>query len=192
MESDLEVLEERPSLGPRAVAAALQLRPDVMVADYWMPEMNGPAVAAVVASRMQGSVLLLSWLFTPREIQNAFAAGAAAFISKSLGVSELALAIRRVAEGERGVLPGKFGKGVALRLEAPASEIWPRLASLTDREIEILRLLGLGFSKSRIAGALSVTPDTARTHIENIRRKLDARTQVEAVAIARQNGLIPP
>jgi len=192
MESDLEVLAERPSLGPRAVAAALQLRPDVMVTDYWMPEMNGPAVAAVVGSRMQGSVLLLSWLFTPREIQNAFAAGAAAFISKSLGVSDLAVAIRRVARGEKGVAPPEFEPFISQKADGPGAEIWRKLASLTDREIEILRLLGLGFSKSRIAPALSVTPDTARTHIENIRRKLDARTQVEAVAIARQNGLIPP
>jgi len=193
MQPELEVLDERPDSGPAALAATVNRRPDILLMDYWMPEMGGPAAAALARSRVPTAVAVLSWLCGPREIRNALAAGAAAFIPKSLGIKELADNLRRVGSGERGVFPAEFKPLVSSGADlAEGVRMWDKLASLTDREIEIIRLLGRGYSKSTVAPVLKVSPETARTHIENIRRKLDARTQVEAVAITRQYGIIPP
>jgi len=192
MEVDFEVLEERPASGPKAVEAAVKSRPDILVTDYWMPDMGGPAIAAVVGSRTESPVVLLAWLFGPGEVAAALAAGAAAFIPKSVGIGGLADALRRVGGGERPVYPAQLESLAAGSKEPGIVATWGRLSSLTDREIQIVRLMGRGYSKSTIASRLDLSPHTARTHIENIRRKLDARTGVEAVAIARHYGFIPP
>jgi len=188
-----DVLPQRPQFGYEAVQLGLGLKPDVIVLDYWMPDMGGAAVAATVRRRAKNTeVLLLAWFHGGTELLNSLAAGAAGFLPKSLRVDDVASAIHRIAGGETPVYPADMERLIDKERLQEATEAWGRIKTLTRREHQILQLIGAGQSSGDIAALLGMRLSTARTHISRILNKLEARTQMEAVGIARRYELIHP
>jgi len=126
------------------------------------------------------------------QLQSALGAGAAGFLPKSLRLYEITDALHRVHEGNGPVYPPDLDQLVSAKQRDEATRAWTRLATVTPREIKVLRLLGSGLGKNDIAKLLSISPETVRTHIARILNKLNARTQNEAVATARRFELIQP
>lgn len=188
LQPDFEVIDESPVTGLDTVEAILRNKPDVSLVDYWMTGMEGPAITRMVLSRTAGQkIVILGWFHGPAEIKATRQAGATAFLSKELRDTDLVLAVRRVAEG--GVPKAKPRS----RRPSPQSRndaTWQRLTSLTPREVEILAKLAICGRPQEAAKQLSITPNTMRLHIQHILAKTGARNQVEAVALAREHGLI--
>jgi len=184
----LRILEDHPATGLGAVKAAIAHKPDVVLLDYWLEGMRGPAAARVILKRFpQTRVILTSWFYTQREVQEAAHSGAKAFVPKSFEVSQVVLAIQTKEPESTELQPGvRRGTG------KPAGEgqrLWDSLLSLTVREIEVLGMLS-AYSAEQIAQTLSVSLGTVRNHIHNILNKTGARTQLEAVDLARSCGLV--
>ncbi|MGH2773321.1 MAG: response regulator [Actinomycetota bacterium] len=193
LQPDFDVIDEFPGGGPETIDAAVLFHPDVAVLDYWLAGMDGPAVCRAIQDRAPNcKIILLSWFYKADHVQAAFDAGAVGFVPKSLTVTQLEKAIRRAHAGESPV----FGKELAGLVEAvskredEAREVSKRLGSLTPQEIRVLILLSLGLNVENICERLVISRGTARNHIQKILSKLGARSQIEAVAIAQQYGLI--
>jgi len=184
----LRILEDHPATGLGAVKAAIAHKPDVVLLDYWLEGMRGPAAARVILKRFpQTRVILTSWFYTQREVQEAAQSGARAFVPKSFEVSQVVLAIQTKEPENAEPQPGaRRGTG------KPAGEgqrLWDSLLSLTVREMEVLGMLS-AYSAEQIAQTLAVSLGTVRNHIHNILNKTGARTQLEAVDLARSCGLV--
>jgi DNA-binding NarL/FixJ family response regulator len=117
-------------------------------------------------------------------------AGADAFLTKGGALHEVVAAVRTIGSGETMLTPGLI-RDMAERLAQPPEQA-PLTRALTPREHEMLRLLAAGTPSGRIATELHISPATVRTHVQAIRRKLGARTRLEAVVIALGRGLIQP
>ncbi|MGH2772122.1 MAG: response regulator [Actinomycetota bacterium] len=189
-ESGFEIDTHAPATGLQAVQDVVRVAPDVAVLDYWLQGMEGAAAVRLIRARNPGQkTVLLSWFHGPADVQEAFRAGSSAFLPKSIEVSHLAEALRRVQLGARlleleempNEAPGKGGR---------SEEGWERVAALSFRELEILACLSRSGRVEDVAGQLSIKPGTVRIHINHILRKTEARSHVEAVVLARQYGLI--
>lgn len=189
----LTVLEDRPREGIETLRAVTTHWPDIVLLDFWLPDMPGPAVIRELLARApETKVLTLSWFHGPKQVQEALQAGAVGFLPKSLSVDRVAEGIARALQGEDPVFAEKLAEMVdtiaarAAYLQSASS----RFASLTVRELEILRLLGAGLSSTAIARRLYISHATVRTHVTRILSKVDAGSQLEAVAMAREEGLV--
>lgn len=189
---DLEVLEDRPSSAAVILQTISEKRPDVTLLDYWM-EMDAPALTRMIlARRPDHKILVLSWFHGPREIEHALDAGAVGFLPKNLKVDQVAEGIRRAQAGERPVFAEQLEHIVRKiqKRDAEADRTWQKLVDLTPREILVLKMLSLGKGVSDIAEELFVSQSTVRKHIFNTLQKLDAHSQLEAIALARRYGLL--
>lgn len=191
--SDMAILELCPKTGPEALDLAVSKNPGVSLLDYWMIGMGGPAATCFIRRRSPNTkVVLLSWFYGTVELHNALAAGAHGFLPRSVGVQDVAGAIRRVDAGETRVMPQELKSMVDdSRVEAE-SRVWETVSSITPKELLILRALGAGLSPSTIASKSGSSVATVRTQINRILRKLGVRSQMEAVGIARHYEVIPP
>lgn len=190
----LRVLEHRPTDAVEAIAVVTREHPDVALIDYWLPDMEGPvSTASVLARRPDTKVLVLSWFHGPQQITAALEAGAVGFLPKSLTVAVVAEGVRRAVAGECPVFGEQLGR-LAETITARNSSVdqWARrYATLTARELEVLRLLAAGLPADDIADRLEIAETTTRTHIHKILAKTEAHSQLEAVAMARDLGLVP-
>lgn len=192
--SDMKVIPKHPWFGLRAAEAAIEGKPDVAVIDHWMAGMKGPAVAAMLRHRLPRCKVLLTSAFTEeREMQSGFDAGAAGFVSKTCTLSELEDAILLAELDDRAIYSGEItsrrpSKPGARVGGTPDPKAWSVIGSLSPREVEVLELLPLG--TARAAELLSVTPKTLRNHVYNACKKLRARSQTEALSLARRFGVI--
>lgn len=191
---NLQVVKALPTSGKEAVAAIAADSPDVALLDYRLTGMEGPAVVrAVHAQAPATKVVHLSWFYGPDDVERSLAAGAAGFLPKNVRVSVIADAVRRVHHGERAVLAGRTA-GLT-PLPGPAAPDDPPtpaalLATLTPRQMEILRLAADGLAVRDIARRLDISEGTVRTHIHNILSRTGTRSQLEAVALARDAGVL--
>lgn len=184
----LLVLGDHPSTGLGAVKAAIAHKPDVAILDYWLEGMRGPAAARIILKRFpQTRVVLTSWFYTQREVKEAAESGAKAFVPKSFEVSQVVLALQ-TKENENAEPPPGARSGAG-KPDGEGQRLWESLLSLTIREIEVLGMLS-AHSAEHIARTLSVSLGTVRNHIHNILNKTGARTQLEAVDLARSCGLV--
>lgn len=177
--------------GRDAVKAVIETGPDVVVYDYWMPGTAGPAASRYLATASPRSrVVLLSWLHGRNEAVEALFSGAGGLVPKTVTVEQLAESVRSAHEGARPVahslpvprwsrLPASYGEAG-----------WQRLRTLSPRELDVLHLLAEGRSATEVARELNVADGTARNHIQSILRKMGASNKVEAVEIARHEGLV--
>lgn len=190
---ELVVLDDRPTTGLEALKAANAHGPDVVLLDYWLPDMEGPAaILSLLEWAPQTRVLSLAWFHGSDHIKAALRAGAVGFLPKSVSVAKVAEGIRRAHQGDDPVFGEKVADAVqALRERAQAPDnTGHRFTDLTAREIQILQLLAAGLPGDGIANRLGISTATARTHVEHMMRKMDTSSRLEAVAMAREVGIL--
>jgi len=189
----LFVLPDRPATGLSAIEAVAQAQPAVALIDYWMPDMEGAAVASLIASRRHKTkVIMMSWFFGTREIQNSLDAGAVGFFPKTLSVGRVAEGILRAQAGESPVYLNELDevfRNLSQR-SAASAEAWARLEGLTNREVQILAFLATDLTVEDIGKQLAISPQTVRVHIRNLVAKTNTGSYKETLNLARRCGLI--
>jgi DNA-binding NarL/FixJ family response regulator len=197
-EPDIVVAGEAAT-GTEAVQLAKELRPDVLVMDIRMPELDGleatrriTADPTLTATR----VLVLTTFELDEYVFGALRAGASGFLLKGGELTDLLTAVRTVAAGESLLAPSVTRKLIAAYVAEPepahsSVQSLPQLDQLTPREHEVLTLIARGLSNHEIAEELHLSPLTAKTHVSRILMKLNARDRVQLVVLAYQNGLAP-
>jgi len=189
---DIEVVAEAGT-GGEAVAAVANHRPDVALVDVRMPEMDGiEATRRIKASKNDCRVLILTTFDVDEHVYDAFRAGAAGFLLKTVSPEELVGAVRAVHAGEALLAPTVTRRLIERFVMSPRPAEDERLQGLTDRERDVLRLVAQGLSNAEIAAELFVSHGTVKTHVGRILTKLDLRDRVQAVVLAYEAGLIRP
>ncbi|EYT83797.1 LuxR family transcriptional regulator [Streptomyces sp. Tu 6176] len=177
--------------GAEAVERARLLRPDVVLMDVRMPRLDGiEATRRLLAEPDPPKVVVITTFENDGHVTAALGAGAAGFVLKRYPVGRIAEAVRVVAAGEAILFPAALRRMVAAR-PLGSAEALPR-AALTGREEEVLRLMATGLSNPEIARALTVSQETAKTHVGNVLTKLGAQNRTHAVVIAYESGLVVP
>ena len=194
VEDDIEVVAEAAN-GAEAVELARAMRPDIVLMDIRMPRLDGIQATGEIAGTPgleQVRVLILTTYETDDYVFEALEAGASGFLLKDAGPAELLHAIRVIAAGDALLAPRITRRLIAQfttqRLAAQRGE--ERLAVLTQREREVLALVGRGLSNQEIGTELSLSPATARTHVSHAMGKLGARDRAQLVVIAFETGLV--
>ncbi len=188
---EMEVVGEAGD-GAEAISAARSLRPDVVLMDVRMPNLDG---IEAIRQLPNHRVLVLTTFGLDEYIVEALRAGASGFITKDVPADELVRAVRVVAAGDALLTPAvtrQLLDRVARRLPAPVGQAPDELAQLTEREREVLELLSRGMSNAEIAEALVVGEATVKTHVSNVLMKLGLRDRVQAVVLAYEIGLVRP
>ncbi len=193
---DISVIGDAPN-GRVAVSEVKRLRPDVVLMDVRMPELNGLDAAREILSAAIDPpvrVLMLTTFDIDEYVYEALGIGASGFMLKDAPAEELIRAVRVVAEGEALLAPSvtrRLIADVTRRRSAPRSP-HPRLDALTPREREVLELIAAGLSNMEIAERLFVAEQTVKTHVGKVLSKLALRDRAQAVVLAYESGLVTP
>jgi DNA-binding NarL/FixJ family response regulator len=188
---DMEVVGEAGT-GDEAVALTRDLHPDVVLMDIRMPSTDGIEATRQICAAdatSDSKVLVLTTFETETNVLHALRAGASGFLPKDTRPDTLLDAIRTVAAGEALLSPGATRAVITRALSRPDAPAPERLASLTAREREVLRLIAAGRSNQEIADELYLSPLTAKTHVGRILAKMGARDRVHLVIAAYEAGL---
>jgi DNA-binding NarL/FixJ family response regulator len=194
VEPDIEVAGEADD-GATAVEKAKRLHPDVVLMDIQMPGLDGIAATRRLGQAgVSARVLILTTFDRDDYLYEAMKAGASGFLLKDARRDQLVHAIRTVAAGEALLAPALVRRLVEefCRGPAPGAERPSALAELTERELEVLRLVARGLANREIASALFLSEATVKTHLANLMRKLELRDRVQVVVLAYESGLIRP
>ncbi len=187
LEPGLTVVGEA-SDGEEAVKQAIDLRPDIVLMDIQMPGRNGVEATALIAAACDRTRVIVLTTFDYEEyVFDAVKAGAMGYLLKDVPAPELIDTIRRVHAGESFIQPQVASK---LLLELGRRARGPQEEELTEREREVLDLLAGGASNREIATRLHLAEGTVKNHVSNILAKLHAANRTQAVALAREQGLI--
>ena len=194
--ADLEVVGEAED-GERAIAAARELEPDVILMDIRMPLLDGLAAAREIIGDGQNPsprVLMLTTFDADEYVYEALRSGASGFMLKDSEPERLQEAIRVVASGDALLAPSitrrlitEFATRPEIRKAHPG-----QLDSLTEREREVMSLVAQGLSNGEIAQQLFISPTTAKTHVSRVMMKLHARDRAQLVVMAYESGLVVP
>ena len=198
--------------GAEAVEAARRTKPDVILMDVRMPVMNGIEATRRITESTDVRALILTTFDLDEYVFAALRAGASGFLLKDTLPADLLTAIRVVAAGDALLAPsvtrrliGEFARnaritGPAAGARQAAAQVsndsqpgltWGKLQRmLTDRELEVLKMVARGMSNAEIAEELTISPATAKTHVAHLLTKLDARDRIQLVIIAYQSGLV--
>jgi DNA-binding NarL/FixJ family response regulator len=192
-QADLEVVGEAED-GERALAAVRELQPDVVLMDVRMPVLDGiEATRRLVAESLPSRVLVLTTFDQDDIVYEAMRAGASGFLLKSVPPAKLADGVRTVAGGEALLAPSITRRLVeAFVRRPPPGQGHADFDELTERELEVLRLIARGLSNTEIAVELFVSEATVKTHVNRVFSKLDLRDRVQAVVLAYESGLVQP
>jgi DNA-binding NarL/FixJ family response regulator len=198
-EPEMEVVGEAAD-GREAIDQVRSLRPDVVLMDIRMPELDGlEASRRILANGVAGDdaprILMLTTFDLDEYVYEALRAGASGFLLKDTPPEQLVAAIQVVAAGDALLSPSitrrvisEFVKGTGPKPQAQ----FPRLQDLTARELEVLVLIARGLSNAEIAKALFVSETTVKTHVARILMKLGLRDRVQAVVLAYEAGVVTP
>jgi DNA-binding NarL/FixJ family response regulator len=191
-EPDIEVVAEAGT-GRAAISAASEHRPDVVLMDVRMPELDGiEATRSITGADDPPRVLVLTTFDLDEVVYDALRAGASAFLLKDAPEDRLVTAVRVVADGGSLFAPSvtrRLIEEFAARGPAPGPSSLP---SLSERETEVLRLMARGLSNSEIGSQLYVSENTVKTHVARVLMKLGVRDRVQAVVRAYESGLVRP
>jgi DNA-binding NarL/FixJ family response regulator len=192
---DIEVVGEAAD-GNEAVTLTRQLRPDVVLMDIRMPALDGiEATRQIAADPRLASVriVILTTFGLDEYLFDALRHGASGFLVKDTRPADLVDAVRIAAAGDSLLSPGMTRRLIEeFAARAKPSPPARQLAVLTDRERQVLGLVGDGLSNDEIAGRLYLSPATARTHVSRIMTKLAARDRAQLVVLAYETGLVRP
>jgi DNA-binding NarL/FixJ family response regulator len=193
-QDDVEVVGEAET-GSEAVARVRELRPDVVLMDVRMPELDGiEATRRIVAGGLQTRVLVLTTFDEDEIVYQALRAGAGGFLLKSAPPARLVDAVRLVAAGEELLAPSVTRRLIEQYVRRPPTgpAVPAELAALTEREREVLELIAGGHTNGEIAARLVVSEATVKTHVNHVFQKLGLRDRVQAVVLAYESGLVVP
>ena len=186
-ELDIEIVGEAEN-GREAVTEVEKLRPDVILMDLVMPEMDGiEAICRITARQPEARILVLTSFAADDKVFPAIKAGALGYLLKDSSPEELVQAIHQVYRGESSLHP-TIARKLLQELSRP-SERPPTPEPLTEREVEVLRLVARGQSNQEIADQLVISEATVRTHVSNILSKLQLASRTQAALHALREGL---
>jgi NarL family two-component system response regulator LiaR len=187
-ERDIQVVGEACD-GEEAVAQAESLCPDVILMDLVMPKLDGIEAISQIMSKLPSTrILVLTSFAADEKVFPAIKAGALGYLLKDSGPEELVGAIRQVHRGEPSLEPS-IARKVLLELSHPPTQKSLTVNPLTERELDILRLVAQGCSNKEIALKLSLSELTVRTHVSNILGKLHLASRTQAALYALQKGI---
>ncbi len=194
-DGDIEVVAEADN-GRAGICVVCEHKPDVVLMDIRMSQMDGiDATRAIVADRALTDVrvVVLTTFDEDENVLAAIRAGSAGYLLKDIAPGELRSAIRTVAAGDALLSPAITRNVMSRLAEGPTTRTRPELlASLTEREREVLARIGLGESNQEIGASLYISPATARTYVSRLLSKLSARDRSQLVILSYESGLITP
>ncbi|WP_374760860.1 response regulator [Microbacterium jiangjiandongii] len=182
--------------GEEAIALAARSHPDVILMDVRMPRLGGIAATRAIAGPLAGDgaprVLVVTTFSLDEYVFEALRAGASGFLLKDTPPQDLLAGIRTVARGEALLAPAVTRRliGAFAGRVRPDAEATDFIATLTPRELDVLKALAQGMSNAEIAGALVVTRETVKTYVTRVLAKLQVRDRVQAVVLAYRSGLV--
>ncbi|GAA4226492.1 response regulator transcription factor [Actinomadura meridiana] len=190
---DLQVVGEAET-GTQAVRLVRRLRPEVVVMDIRMPGMDGIEATQMIAAEATARVVMLTTYDDDTNVYASLRAGASGFLVKDMALDDMITAIRVVvAAGDALIAPGVTRRLIAEFASRPEPALTPAsLPGVTDRERQVLTLVGRGLSNAELAAELHISPGTAKTHVANLLTKLGARDRVQLVILAYEHRLITP
>jgi len=193
-EEDIDVAGEAAN-GREAVEEARRLRPDVVLMDVRMPEVDGiEATRRLLADDGAGpKVVMLTTFDMDEYVYDALRAGASGFLLKDVPPEQLVAGIRAVAAGDALLAPSVTRRVIeefVRRRPSSMQTLPPELVELTARELEVLKLIARGLSNAEIAKELFVSETTVKTHVSHILLKLELRDRVQAVVFAYESGVV--
>jgi DNA-binding NarL/FixJ family response regulator len=192
-EPDLQVVGEAAN-GKEAVAEAGRLRPDVVLMDVRMPEMDGiEATRRLLDGNDDTRVVMLTTFDMDEYVYEALRAGASGFLVKDVPPEQLVAGIRSVASGDSLLAPSVTRRLIQEFVRRPPDAIHTsqsELSRLTAREGEVLRMMARGLSNPEIASELFVSETTVKTHVAHVLAKLGVRDRVQAVVLAYESGVV--
>ncbi len=190
-EPDLHVIGEAGD-GLEAIQLVERLQPDVLVLDLMMPGLGGYEVALQVSQRVPGTrIVVLSMHRSEGYVLRALECGAAGYVLKGSGVSELIQAIREVAQGHRYLSPPLSERAIELYIQKAQDTPLDSYETLTPRERQVLQLAAQSLDNTEIADRLSLSPRTVESYRTNAMRKLGLRTQTDLVHYALRHDILP-
>jgi DNA-binding NarL/FixJ family response regulator len=188
-EDDIEVVAEA-SNGLEAVEKAARFDPTVVLMDIRMPELDGlEATRRILAADRTARVLVLTTFDLDEYVYEALKAGASGFVLKDDPPEQLLAAIRTIAAGDALLSPAVTKRVIERFTRIPQAAPPKQLEELTERELDVFRLIARGLSNAEIGKELFISDTTVKTHITHILQKLDLRDRVQAVVLAYQAGL---
>jgi DNA-binding NarL/FixJ family response regulator len=193
-QDDIEVVGEA-SDGEEALGLVDELDPDVVLMDIRMPGVDGiDATGRITSNRERPAILVLTTYGLDENVYAALKAGAAGFLVKTDSPDRLVEAVRVVAAGDSLLGPETTRRLIERFISGPQpnAPAPPALGRLTEREVDVLKLIAGGLSNSEIAGTLYVSEGTVKTHVARILSKLGCRDRVQAVVFAYESGLVHP
>jgi DNA-binding NarL/FixJ family response regulator len=178
--------------GVEAIELAKTHRPDVILMDIQMPQVNGVEATKTIRSILPATQIIILTTFDNDEyLLEGLRAGACGYLLKDMPSEQLTDAIRAAAKGQSPIGPEMARKLVNLVTQNPIASLTSTVASeLSEREVEVLRLIADGLSNKEIAEKLFIAEGTAKNHVSNILSKLEARDRAQAVARAKELGLL--
>jgi DNA-binding NarL/FixJ family response regulator len=191
-QKDIEVVGEAAD-GREALELARELSPDVVLMDIRMPELDGlEATRRLVADGGSPRVVMLTTFGEDDYVYDAMKSGASGFLLKDIRPEQLAEAVRVAAAGDALLAPSITRRLIEdfVRRPPPGSGLPDELSELTERELEVLRLIARGLSNAEIASTLFVSEATVKTHVTHMLTKLHLRDRVQAVVLAYESGLV--
>jgi DNA-binding NarL/FixJ family response regulator len=191
-EEGIDVVGEAAN-GREALDAARRLDPDVVLMDVRMPELDGiEATARLVAAGGRARVLVLTTFDLDEYVYRAMKAGTSGFLLKDATREQLAAAVRTVADGDALLAPAITRRLIEdfCHRPPPGPELPEAAAELSEREVEVLRLLARGLSNAEIAGELYLSEATVKSHVARVLQKLRLRDRVQAVVFAYESGVV--
>jgi DNA-binding NarL/FixJ family response regulator len=191
-EEDIEVVAEARD-GLEAVEKATRFDPTVVLMDIRMPELDGlEATRRILAADDAARILILTTFDLDEYVYEALRAGASGFVLKDDPPEQLLAAIRTVAGGDALLSPAITRRVIKQFTRIPDPSPPPELEELTDRELDVFRLIARGLSNGEIGQELYISETTVKTHITHVLQKLGLRDRVQAVVLAYQSGVAGP